>query len=619
VKKRQARGYVPTATYLLEEIRADIAEAIATTWKNSTIHLSFINREKLGGDIAVRLTSELQSRGAKEYIAEVVPKLAEILGGLGFKTTAKGIYVNITLEDEVLQASLESIHALADMFGWRDDMRGQSAVCEFSAPNAAKHLHAGHIRSTIVGEALSRIYEAVGYTVHRTNHINDWGGFGAILEGYERWKDEIQRSENKNDELYQVYIRFRELEKTGGEEYVAFKEAADRQFAKLEAGDPDVVATWERMIEWSIAEFNEFYSLFTISFDYSPGESFYAQKGKELVEQKHQDGHVVHFTDADALRAKEALDDALQTRERERREEEIQGKVGAWVVPVEGKSGSYFVVKRADGGSMYATRDIAALLYRKEVFNAQLLSYVVGVEQTEYLHDLFAVGKQLGVYDSSTVVQHVPIGLYVSKETGKKLSSREGAHSVMDLLARAQDYFKAKYHDRAYAAIVALTAEEIEVNAKKLAIGSVVFNDLRKEHTLPVELSSTIEVLLAEFEESGGAYIMYALARARAILRKAHKEVKRDNSKFAPIEREIIKKMHELPEMVARAASSHNAAIIGNYVLELARDYNSYYAGYPVLDGEVVAYPHRLAITSAVAQCIANCLHLLNIDAPDIL
>lgn len=621
-RERVSYGYVKAHEYVLVSLRQKIAEVLSPTLGETQVHLEMIDREKLSADIAIRLPDLLKQHGAAEYIKTVVPGVVSVLttleGQLGIESVSqKGIYVNVLLSDTFLLKSLDHVHTLAERFGEVDTYRAEAAVCEFSGPNAAKHLHAGHIRGTIVGESLSRLYAAAGYTVHRTNHINDWGGFGSVLEGYDRWKDSLHESENKNDELYEVYLKYRELEHEGGEAYAEFKKAADEQFAKLEAGDDATVAQWEQMVAWSEADFNTFYTLFGVHFDYSPGESFYVYRGKELVHE-HDGGAVFKMAPEDVEKISKEISSEVTPEERIRLVEEITGKVGAWVVNLGG--GKLFVVQRADGGSMYATRDLATLEYRVETFDPALITYVVGHEQTEYLRDMFRSAALMGLYNpNKREVNHAPVGLYVSKETGKKLSSREGALGVMELLTRATEHFKEKYASREYATI-GMKQADIDANAQKLAIGSVIFNDLRKEHTLPVELSSDLDEILKEFEESGGAYIMYALARARAILRKAPEGVNENApASLEPIERTLIKRLHELPEYILKAVETHNAAVIGNYVLEVARLYNSYYASYKVLDGETVAHPHRLHITSATAQVIENCLTLLNMHAPEVL
>ncbi|MDP3955920.1 MAG: arginine--tRNA ligase [bacterium] len=617
IKRREDRGYVDEGQYLYFALSQLISETLEPQFGEVDVHLSFIDSQKLGGDVAVRILNLLSTHGVGEYIKKIAPKIVEALTSASLSAEQKGLYVNVTLTDEQLFDIAYATTALADRYGETDSARDDSLVCEYSAPNAAKHLHAGHIRGTIVGEALSRIYSAVGYTVHRINHINDWGGFGAILEGYSRWQNEIIKSENKNDELYQVYLKYRELEKSGSDEYLEFKKAADAQFSKLEAGDDETIKKWAEMISWSTADFDLFYRRFHIRFDYNPGESFYATAGTQMMEDAKGNGVIV-FTQDEVECAIAGLPEDLKDDARARAEDEIRGKRGALVIHIGGSK--YIVVQKSDGSSIYTTRDLATLCYRARVFEAQKLVYVVGVEQTDYLRDMFAAGVRIEAYDpSKTTLIHVPIGHYLAKESGKKLSSREGALGVIPLVDAATEHFTRKYESREFAGVESLSKEDIAKNAELLAVGSVVFNDLRKEHTIPVELPSNVEILLKEFEESGGAYIMYALARARAILRKIDTIPEIENLKLNEAERKILKTLAEFPVAVKSASNTHNVAVVSNYVLELARSYNSYYAAAPVLEGGKLLYPHRAVITSAIAQTIDNALTLLNIKAPEVL
>ncbi|HZT35898.1 MAG TPA: arginine--tRNA ligase, partial [Nitrososphaera sp.] len=416
--------------------------------------------------------------------------------------------------------------------------------------NVAKHLHAGHIRSTIIGHALHYLYEATGHTAFGMNFINDWGGFGYLMEAYRRWGDEEKNYQNKNDFLYALYLRFRTMEKEAenqdGAPFVEFKEKADALFRDLEAGKSEVVELWEKMVGWSLQDFNRFYDLINIHLDVVDGEAFYARRGNALVEE--------------ALAAHRA------TIENE-----------AAVVHV--GSDVDFVIRRSDESTIYATRDLAALEFRSQEVGAERIVYVVGQEQTDYFARLFKATDILKIAKPGTVLQHVPFGFYVSASTKKKLSSREGAQNVISLIESAIDYFAKKYPDLA------------EADIKKIAVGSITFNDIKKSRMMPVELDTgNIQKMIQGFEESGAAYVMYAVARARSIVRKhaggvptmAELSEKGTVAELAPVETVLLKRIASLADTIVRAAETNEPSVLAEYLVRLAQDYNSYYESFPV-------------------------------------
>lgn len=592
--RRESLGYENFGAYPLNALEQGIVF--------HDVELESIDREKFGADIALRVPSLLKSLGPADYIKTKVPELIEVLEKSDFKKSGafetieqKGIYVNVRLSDQYLFNTLGSVLSLRGRYGMSDVFRGNAAVAEYSSPNVAKHLHAGHVRSTIIGHVLSNIYEAAGYTVHRVNYINDWGGMGFLLEGFARWKDEFPSDIPKNDLLYSIYIRYREMEKvvaereeastSKGQEYEGFMKASRERFKRLEAGEPEEVELWSQMAGWSLEEFNQFYSLLGIYHDYLVGESYYAPKGDALV--------------SDALAARKA--------------ELHEGAASVVLGPEE-----RLVIRRSDDSSIYATRDLAGIKDRIETFKPSVLLYEVGEEQTDYFSKLFRAARVLGIVGEENPVslKHISHGLYINAETKKKLSSREGASNVISLLQLAEAHFRGSYHKRPE-----FSEAEKDSNAKLLAIGSIAFNDVKKDRRFPVEFKSNPLEIVKEFEEAGGAYVMYASARARSIVRKsggvvpAIKDVSFE--KLKPIEVALIKRVNQFPREIIRAVELDNPAVVAGYALELARDYNTYYELFPVMEAGVLKYPYRLVITEAVAQVIDNALQLCHARGPE--
>jgi arginyl-tRNA synthetase len=589
-KNRADRGYVELGLYPTSRLENEI--------KFHDIELEFIDRDQFGADIAVKSPALLKEKGSRAYMETDVPELIEIIKrsaltkeGIVTNVSSKGIYVNLKLSDKFIFETLTLVGQLGARYGESDVHEGENVVVDYSSPNVAKHLHAGHIRSTIVGHVISNIYEAAGYTAHRMNWINDWGGFGVFLEGYKRWSDRMKDFKTPNDFLYSIYLDYRRMEADAemGEEkkkvFDEFSGAVAEQFRKLESGDPESVALWRRMVRWSLDEFDQFYDLLGIHQDYVVGESFYAKRGESLVEKGLKDGKVV-------------IED------------------GAAVVPL-GEADDKFVLRRADGSTIYSTRDLATIEHRVETFDPVTLSYVVGQEQTEHFSKLFATAEKLGICDRKKVaLKHLALGHYIGAETKKKISSREGAQNVISLIDTTLEYFRKKYDGKSE-----FTDEEKESTARKLAIGSISFNDVRKDKKLPVEISSDLDKVLREFEESGGAYLMYASARARSILRKCDSPMPEIKDvvpeELEPAEINLIKMVNNYPRIVLQAAEFDNPAVVAGYLLDLAHGYNGYYENYQVMIDKKLAYPHRLVITGAVAQVIDNGLRLLHAEGPE--
>lgn len=593
LRRREAFGWEDFGVYPLHILEKSV--------HFHDVEIEPLDRAQFGFDVAFRSTLLLKQHGSAVYIKEYAPKLAELLresalakAGVIQAVEQKGIYVNVRLSDAYWFKTLETVFALGARYGLSDVHRNESAVIDYSSPNVAKHLHAGHIRSTIIGHVIGNLYEAVGYTVHRINYINDWGGFGFLLEGYRRWKQDFPEAKNKNDLLYSIYMRFRDMErqvaeeeagsKALGAEYEEYLNASRERFKKLEAGESEEVALWQEMVGWSLDEFNEFYSRLGIFQDYLVGESFYAEAGDKLVE--------------DALLRGVAL-----------------VHEGAAAVPL--GEDERLVVRRSDNSTVYATRDLAALSDRVATFQPSIVAYLVDQGQTDYFAKLFRAAKILNLYVvGATVPKHLPFGFYVDKETKKKLSSREGASNVISLLEIAEAHFLGSYHGR-----VEFSPEEKIGNAKLLAIGSIAFSEVKKERRFPMEIPKDPMEAVRDFEESGGAYVMYASARARSIIRKYGKELPELSSvvpeKLEPVELSLLKTINQFPRIILRAAELDNPAVLAGYLVDLARGYNSYYEQCPVLRGGEAEFPHRLHLTSAVAQVLDNGLRICHAQGPE--
>ena len=651
-----AASPVPYSSYPLVTFRARVTAAVrrVSGVDDVNAHLEMIERGKFGGDIAVRVPELLQRKGAKEYIRADVPQIADALRSADFadaveKVDARGIYVNVRLRDRYLLESLGPVIALGDRFGWSELERSRALVVDYSSPNVAKQLHAGHIRSTIIGHVLCNLHRACGARVVGVNHINDFGGFGFMLEGYRRWHALFPQELTPNDRLLELYAIRRSLERsvahTGGLEtlpadartivdrylgpvaskdglaaaYAEFVAASDAAFERLESGDPETVALWRQMVEWSLDAFEQFYDLLDIHIPFTIGESFYLDAGNHVVDEGLATGKAVVFTSELVAQAIADVDAQLargEITEAHRAElaAQIKKDTGAVVVPL--PNGERLVVRRSDGRSIYATRDLGAIAMRRRLFDATDMIYVTGQEQRVHFARLFQAAVVLGIAPAETRFKHVYFGFYIDSRTKRKLSSRESTSGVHQLLQGAIEHFKRKYQDAE-----GWSPEDVESTARQLAVGSLIFNDLKKDMKSSVEIATDdLGSTIADFEQSGGAYVVYAGCRARSILRRYSGSLPApgdvDGFELTEAEASLILQIQQVPLRIAEASEQDNPSLLIRHLLEMATAYNSYYMQSPVLKGGEV-HMHRLLITTAIRQSLQNALRLCHVESPE--
>jgi arginyl-tRNA synthetase len=514
------------------------------------------------------------------------------LRGVLREVRTKGIYVNLRLEDRWLMSSAQFIADVGDEFGTSDVEAARTVIVDYSAPNVAKTLHAGHIRSTIVGHVLANLYEACGALVYRINHINDFGGFGFILEGWRRFEHAFPAELTKNHRLLELYAIRRTLERHAragtelaalpdadralldryfpvvrspanlADAYAEFVSASDRRFERLEAGDPDEVALWATMVEWSLDDFREFYDLLDIHIPFTIGESFFVGAGATLVRDAVDSGKAVRFT-PELARAR--IDAAPGD---EHTDAQIEKDIGAIVIPL--PSGNRLVVQRADGRSIYATRDLGAVALRMELFAPTDIVYVVGQEQRVHFERLFEAARVLGLVTDEVALRHVYFGFYVDAKSGRKLSSRDSVASVNNLLGASIAHFRAKSAEAGDQ-----TDEELDRAGRALAVGSLVMNDLKQDMKSSVNVTvGDLAATITGFERAGGAYVVYAACRARAILRTWGKPVppvsEIPDAELTSQEIGLLLKLHEIPVRVRKAVQAHDPSVLLRHLVDLA-------------------------------------------------
>jgi arginyl-tRNA synthetase len=614
--------------------------------------VDLIERDRFGADLALKFPALLKDGGPRRFASDYAPGIRIALSGPEFaaeiaSVDSVGMYINIKLRDDWLLGAAREVAAAGPAYGRSDPLAGERYVVDFSSPNVAKSLHAGHIRSTIIGAVLCNVLEEAGGLVFGINHINDFGGFGFLLEGHRRFEHAFPPGSDLNERSLEIYRLRRVLERADEDGATVadlpgpdadlvrqvlpwvesrqdlvgarrdFEAAGDQRFAALEAGDPAEVALWKQIVAASLEDFASFYQSLHITFDFVIGESFYAQAGLKMVDDWLESGKAVLYGEAEAAADRHRLQESLalgeiSEGELETLEQAIRKDVGAVVVRM--SPTDRYVIRRGDGRSIYATRDLAAVAIRQQLFQPTSFIYVVGQEQKAHFERLFAASYHLGLADPArTTFDHIYFGFYVDAHTHKKLSSRESATGVTELFEAAQSYFRSRVSDRQVTG-----SQDPDSVARELTIASIVFNDLKQDTRSTVEMDMKNPTSMVEvFERSGGAYVIYTACRAGSIVRKAAARPEASDAPgLEPDEVSLLLQVLDYPAVVVAAAEQRNPSVLVRHMLHISNLYNSYNAKARVItDGGVIT--SRLLTTAAVEQTLRNGLKLANVDCPD--
>lgn len=484
-------------------------------------------------------------------------------------------YLNFFVNKEYFSASvLNEILEKKDRYG--DDTVGgeQTVIIESSSPNIAKPFHIGHLCSTIIGQSLYRLYESAGYKVVRINHLGDWGTqFGKLISAYKRWGDDQAIQEEPIKELLRIYVKFHEEAEKNPE----LEEEARRYFKNLEDGSPEETRLWQWFKDLSLKEFNKLYNRLGVSFDSYNGESFYSDKMDEVVS---------------LLEEKSLLKESDQAK----------------IVDLEPYNMPPCIIVKSDGASIYATRDIAAAIYRKRTYDFYKNIYVVGIPQALHFQQFFKVLELMGCEWSKDCVH---VGFAHVRFPDKKLSTRSGNVIYLeDVLDESVNRIKE------YMTNTKLDEDMIEPTAEKIGIGAVIFAFLKRSREKEMVFSWE-ETLNLEGES--GPYIHYTYARGLNILRKV--EGLEDRPDFSllkeKVEIAIIQKLSVLQETIAEAISRNEPMVIARYVIELSKLFNSFYNSCKVITEEIKLKTARAKLIEACCIVIKKCLYLLGIETVD--
>lgn len=491
------------------------------------------------------------------------------------KVEAVGPYINFFLNKSEISAQV-----LKEVIKKREDYaqaaigQGRNIVIDLSSPNIAKPFSIGHLRSTVIGDALSNIFQKLGYETVKINHLGDWGKqFGLLIVAYKKWGSEEAVRAHPIDELLKLYVRINAETKNHPE----LDEEAREWFRKLENNDEEALALWQWFRDESLMEFNRLYAELGIDFDSYNGEAFYNDKMEEVVQ----------------LLAEKGL---------------LEESKGAQVVNLE-KYGIEHpaLIKKSDGATLYITRDLAAAIYRKRTYDFAKAIYVVGQEQTAHFKQLKAVLAEMG-YAWSKDIQHVSFGLVT--KNGQKLSTRKG--NVILLESTIAEAVK-----RSLAQIDTKNPDLVnkEAVAHAVGVGAIKFYDLKTDRTNGYDFD--LEAMVS-FEGETGPYVQYAHARIQSILRKADFQPQAaENYQLNDTESwEIIKLIQDFPNTIVRAADNFEPSLIARFAIHLAQSFNKYYAHTRILN-DSPERDSRLALSYATATVLKEALALLGVEAPN--
>lgn len=455
--------------------------------------------------------------------------------------------------------------------------KGKTVVFDYSSPNIAKPFHVGHLRSTVIGNALYKIYKTLGYDCVGINHLGDWGTqFGKLIVAYKKWGDKATVERDDIKELSRIYVKFHEE----AEKDPSLNDEARSWLVKMQNGDSEALELWKWFVDISMKEFNRIYDRLHITFDSYAGESFYNDKMQAVV---------------DEIKSKNLLTESE----------------GAQIVDLEAYNMPPCLILRSDGGTLYPTRDIAAAFYRKKTYNFYRDVYVTALDQNLHFAQWFKVIELMGYDWAKDELVHVPFGL-VSLGDGK-LSTRKGHVVLMeDILNAAVEKTSGIIEEKNPD-----LPDKAEVS-EQVGIGAVIFNDLYNSRIKNVVFD--LDRMLS-FEGETGPYVQYSHARACSILRKAGFTKPADNIDWSLISDEasvnVCKVLSELPAKIEDAADKYEPYILTRHIVEICKAFNKFYNENNIMGSEGALKDARLAVVYAVKVTVAQSLALLGIAAPE--
>ncbi len=492
------------------------------------------------------------------------------------KAEAVGAYVNFFIDKTVLVGeTISNVYKQKERYGSSDLGKDKNVIVEFSSPNIAKPFHIGHIRSTVIGHSINRIYKFLGYNTITINHLGDYGTqFGKLIVAFKRWGNEKRVRKSPIRELLKLYIKFHEE----AEKDPDLEEEGRKWFKALEDGDEEALELWQWIRDVSLEEFDRVYNKLGITFDSLAGESFYSDKMPRTIEM---------LKEANLL-------------------EESQG---AEIIDLETYGLSPALIRKKDGSTLYITRDIAAAIYRKETYDFYKNIYVVASQQNLHFQQWIKIIELMG-YDWAHDCIHVPFGL-VRLEEGTIATRKGRVVFLEDVLTKAveqtREIIKKKNPD----------LDNIDEIAEDVGVGAVVFQELSNNRIKDYTFSWD-KVL--NFEGETGPYVQYTHARASSVIERAGMKFDKEiNPELLTddVTMEVIRTVHQFPKIVVDAQEKNEPSIITRHIIDIAQTFNRFYHDHPILVEDKELKKARLAVVYMVRQVIATGLYLIGVKAPE--
>ena len=506
----------------------------------------------------------------------IAQDLKESIGDQAFLSEIKviGGYLNFYVDKaQYAQQIIDKYNNATDYY-CSDQGKHKTICIDYSSPNVAKNFHVGHLRTTIIGNSLYKIFSKLGYKVVRINHLGDWGTqFGKLIVAYKKWGSREAVEEKGIEELMDIYVKFHEE----AEKDDSLNDEARAWFLKMEQGNEEALEIWQWFRDISLKEFMRVYNILGMEFDSFAGESFYRDKTADVI--------------------KRLTDDGL-----------LKESQGAMIVPLDEYDMPPCIVAKKDGSSIYATRDLAAILYRKATYNFDRCLYVTGLEQKLHFAQVFKVIELMG-NDYAKNLVHIPYGL-VSLKSGK-ISSRKGN------VIFAEDLLRESINKTT--SIIEEKNPDIpdkEEVAKQVGIGAIIFNDLYNQRIKDVIFDWN---KLLNFDGETGPYVQYTYARASSVLRKIGEVPDTIDYTLLTDEASIglLKEIERYPQVIKDAAERYEPSVIARYSIDLAHAFNKFYHECQInVEDETTKYT-RTNVVKIARYIIKDALSLLGIQCPE--
>ena len=540
---------------------------------NITLNLTIEEPKKASmGDISVPMF--LVVKELHKPLPDVVSEAVEVIKGLStmiYEVNPTGPFINILVDKgNVAESIIKNVAENNNNYGNSNIGNGKTIVLDYSSPNIAKSFSIGHLRSTMIGNSLKLIFNKAGYKTVGIDYLGDWGTqFGKMIVAYEMWGDDEAIRRDPINEMSKLYVRFNEEANDGNDLDSRAREA----FRKIELGEPKYVELWKWIREESLKESQQIYDILGVTFDSYNGEAYYNDKMEPVVDELKAKGLLKEDQGAQIVELGDDLPPAL--------------------------------IKRSDGGSLYITRDLAAVFDRMNRYHFDKCLYVVGNEQKLHFTQLKAVLTKMG-YDYGSRIEHINFGLYLTG--GTKMSTRKGNvvklyDVLMDAIAQAKKQIEEKNPN----------LENKDEIARKVGIGAIVFNDLKNHRTNDIEFN--LESML-KFEGQTGPYLQYTGVRIKSIVDGQEIDLNNlDKNRLSlPHYFELVKIISGFKSAIERATVEFAPSVVAKYLLNLAQSFNAFYAKEKINAEDSKIRNTNMALAQAVRVVINEGLRLLGID-----